>query len=185
MRYAKVQIEPQLYERLKQEIIEYRTERKVTCVCVEKNVDYLTLPSLREYLDHLGITEYVINANYICVMPGDDVEPHVDEPDRFIWSLTIPFVNAAGTYNRFYRSDQPIVRHVRFDKRDKWAVQSCLQYADMSDARLIDMVEVDGPMLLNTAEMHDVHNTTNMPREALGVRLNKKFHPSLLTSFQR
>ena len=183
--YLKLRINPTHYELMKEEILEYRSQWNDTCVYIEKDMDYLSLPSVKLYLDQLGVTQYITNISHIVIKAGQRLPLHVDDLHRFTWSLTIPFLNIEGTYNRFYRSNKPLERMFDSSNKGPWAVQSCLGYTDMKEVYLIDEVEVDGPMIINTRVPHDVVNRSKLDREAIGVRFNNFFDKSLLTSFQR
>ena len=181
--YIKLKINPTHFDIMKDELMDLRHQWDNTCVYIEKDIDYMKLASVRMYLEQLGIVGYITNISHIVIKAGEKLPVHVDELHRFQWSLTLPFRNIEGTYNRFYKSDKPLERMVDTNDYGPWAVGSCLGYSDMEGVYLIDEVEVDGPILIDTRKPHDVVNRTTHDREAIGVRLNTKFDPEMLLPY--
>ena len=179
VKYIKTQINYHRYLAMMEEIKAIRRENfGHSAIFIEKDIDYKSLPEVQLYLKRLGIERYVFSVNHIVVMPDEPIWPHIDDPGRFVWSLTIPFENIKGTYNRFYQSDKPQMR-VEDDTgidRGKYAVSYCLQHEDVETAEITDKVEVDGPMFINTTVMHDVINETDKPREALAFRIERNWN---------
>ena len=179
IRFQKLLIDHNLYQQIKLEIAERSHSWDNTALYYDL-YNLQTSPLLLKYIKDLGILEYVRSVGHTVIKPLEEIPVHVDNYDTYIWSLTIPFKNPEGTYNRFFKDEGrlPLIKADR--DYGPYAVNQGWVHPEPNKAVWIDQVEVDGPMLLNTGVPHSVVNLSDCTREALVIRLNEKFTPDVI-----
>ena len=181
--YLKLKIDPHLYNLVRSEIIVNRMVQDNTALYYDK-YDLTKSKYLLQYLNELGIVDYIKSVGHTVIKPMEEIPVHVDNYHTYIWSLTIPFKSLEGTYNRFFE-DEGELPFVEVDRDyGPYAINKGWMHPDPDLAVYAGQVETNGPILLNTSVPHSVVNLSKVTREALVIRLNKDFDPDVIQLHQ-
>ena len=143
---------------------------------IPNNVDlFLNIPELRDELDRVGWTPYVMSFAFYIVQPTNGTSVHIDSGD-LIHSLNVPILNCNDTFVNFYvTKEQPIMqKYVEYDRTINY-----FRYNPIK-CKLADKLEMTTPHVIKVKEVHNITNLNTGPRITLLIRLKSNLDLSYL-----
>ena len=126
----------------------------------------LSLTSVKELLHSLNLSlEDVALCTFSVCLPRQGLTLHVDN-GPYQLSMNIPITESRGTFVNFYKSTSPPIEVFEGSNR-YYSLKE-------SDCTLADILETDGPCIVDTTVPHKVINSTNQTRIMLLIRFKPK-----------
>lgn len=141
---------------------------------LDNNMDiFFNIPELKSALDNLNWSMYVQSFAFNIVGRTENTGSarHVDTGE-FSYSFNIPILNCENTFVNFYKTDKPSV------KKSYESYGRIIDYYSFNheDCILQDSLEMIVPHVINVKEVHNVINTTSLPRITLLIRLKQEIN---------
>jgi hypothetical protein len=126
----------------------------------------LSLTSVKEllYSLNLSLEDVAICAFTVC-LPDQGLPLHIDK-GPYQLSMNIPITESKGTFVNFYKSTSPPIEVFNGNNRYYSVIES--------DCTLADILETDGPCIVDTSVPHKVINNTSQTRIMLLIRFKSK-----------
>ena len=130
------------------------------------NDTILSLTSVKKLLHSLNLSlEDVALCAFTVCLPGQGLPLHVDK-GPYQLSMNIPITESTGTFVNFYKTSFDPIEIIHGNNR--------YYYLKERNCTLADVLETDGPCIVDTSVPHKVINNTNQTRIMLLIRFKPK-----------